>query len=300
MATALDYSAGRPTGAAVRAAGHVGVIRYAGTQGRPKNITKAEYQDMDRNGVGVALIFEDLAGDALKGWGRGVDAARAIAADAASIGFPTSRPLYFAVDQDITTQMDAVKAYFGGIASVLGSRPIGVYGEADVLDAVIGSGLAEYGWQTAAWSKGRRTNKARLFQRIGSVVVGGIACDVNDILAADWGQHNAQGDDMTPQEFLDTKVTWWDGHAVPMKDIMAEVFIAARGLNGRPAFDDQKATVQLPPVAGIDAKVAGLSAAVAALSSQPDLTVDQVRQIVTDAVKQNIQITGEVHIGPAV
>ncbi|MET8848039.1 glycoside hydrolase domain-containing protein [Amycolatopsis sp. NPDC004625] len=299
MATALDYSAGRPAGAAVRAAGHVGVVRYAGTPWRPKNITKAEFQDMDRNGVGVALIFEDLSGDALKGWGRGVDAARAIAADAANIGFPASRPLYFAVDQDITTQMETVKAYFGGIASVLGSRPIGVYGEADVLDAVIGAGLAEYGWQTAAWSKGRRTTKARLFQRIGSVVVGGIACDVNDILAADWGQHNAQGDDMTPQEFLDTKVTWWDGHAVPMKDILAEVFIAARGLNGQPAFADQKTPVVIPPVASIDAKVAGLSAAVAALSSQPDLTVDQVRQIVTDAVKQNIQITGEVHIGPA-
>lgn len=301
MATALDYSAGRPTGAAVKAAQHVGVVRYIGTPGRTKNLTKAEYQDMVRNGIGVALVYENRAGDAAGGWNAGMTAAKLARADADSVGFPRDRPIYFAVDSDQVTAVNfaAVSAYLDGAASVLGTVAlVGVYGEFDVIEKNVGS-HARFGWQTAAWSGGRRSGKAHLFQRLGQIYVGGIQVDVNDILAADWGQHNAQGDDMTPQEFLDTKVTWWDGHAVPMKDILAEVFIAARGLNGQPAFADQKTPVVIPPVASIDAKVAGLSAAVAALSNQPDLTVDQVRQIVTDAVKQNIQITGEVHIGPA-
>lgn len=48
-----------------------------------------------------------------------------------------------------------------------------------------------------------------------------------------------------------------------------------------------------------DAKLTGLVAAVAALSNDQDLTKDEVERIIRDAVKQNIQITGEVHIGPA-
>ncbi|WP_086852406.1 glycoside hydrolase domain-containing protein, partial [Amycolatopsis kentuckyensis] len=207
MPTALDYSAGRPTAAAVRAAGHVGVVRYAGTPGRVKNITKAEFQDMDRNGVGVALVFEDSIGDALKGRPRGVTAAQAIVADAAAIGFPTSRPLYFAVDQDITTQMPTVLEYFRGIDSVLGGRPVGVYGEADVLDAVIGAGLASYGWQTTGWSRGRAAKVRHLFQTTQQPYVGGTQVDINNILAADWGQHNAQEDDMpSPAELLNAEL----------------------------------------------------------------------------------------------
>jgi hypothetical protein len=125
-----------------------------------------------------------------------VTAAQAIVADAAAIGFPASRPLYFAVDQDITSQMGTVLDYFRGIGSVLGGRPVGVYGEADVLDAVIGAGLATYGWQTVAWSRGRAAKVRHLYQQAGQIYVGGIQVDVNDILAADWGQHNAQEDDV--------------------------------------------------------------------------------------------------------
>lgn len=106
-------------------------------------------------------------------------------------------------------------------------------------------------------------------------------------------------EDMTPQEFLDTKVTWWDGHTVPMKDLLAEVYIAARGLGGKPAFADQKAPVLLPPLAGLGGKVDALNTAVAALAAEPDVTEDKLREIVNAAVVGNIAITGDVHIGPA-
>ncbi|MEA5366111.1 DUF1906 domain-containing protein [Amycolatopsis sp., V23-08] len=286
MPTALDYSQGRPTGAAVKAAQHVGVVRYAGTPGRTKNITRAEYLDMDRQGVGVALVFEDAAGDALKGRPRGVTAAQAIVADAAAVGFPASRPLYFAVDQDITGQMGTVLEYFRGIGSVLGGRPAGVYGEADVLDAVLDAGLARFGWQTVAWSRGRTAKTRHLYQRAGQIYVGGIQVDVNDVLAADWGQHNAQEEDVAFDQkdlefLLAGSVKAPDGKWYYVRDVLGAIAPMAG------------------QVAQLTSSVAGLTAAVAALSAEPDLTVDQVKTIVTDAVKQNIQITGEVHIGPA-
>lgn len=44
---------------------------------------------------------------------------------------------------------------------------------------------------------------------------------------------------------------------------------------------------------------AGLIKAVAAISNDPDITVDEMRELVNAAVAQHIQITGEIHIGPA-
>ncbi|MFC3453988.1 glycoside hydrolase family 25 protein [Amycolatopsis speibonae] len=64
-----------------------------------------------------------------------------------------------------------------------------------------------------------------------------------------------QEDDMTPQEFLDTKVKWWDGREVPVKDILAEVYMSARGLAGKPGFEGEKAVVNLPPLTDIKAAI---------------------------------------------
>lgn len=108
------------------------------------------------------------------------------------------------------------------------------------------------------------------------------------------------GMDMTPQEFLDAKVTWWDGHTVAIKDLFAEVYVAARGLQGKPAFDGQPAAVTLPPVAKLLANEAAQTASLAALEAatkNPDITLDALRTIVNDAVAQHIAITGTIEIG---
>ncbi|WP_432845964.1 DUF1906 domain-containing protein [Amycolatopsis sp. CA-161197] len=191
MATVLDYSTGRPSGAAVADEGHAGVVRYIGTPGRPKNLTRAEYQDMAAHGRGVALVYENHGGDAAGGRSAGVLAAQTARADADACGFPRDRPIYFAVDSDQVSQAQfaAVMAYLDGVASVLGAAQVGVYGEYDVIEQAVGP-HARYGWQTAAWSKGKKSSKAALYQKIGTVVVGGVECDESDVLAADWGQHN--------------------------------------------------------------------------------------------------------------
>jgi hypothetical protein len=193
MATALDYSGGRPTGQAVADAQHVGVVRYIGTPGRGKNLTRAEFLDMDARGRGVATVYENHAADAAGGYAAGQTAARTARADADRIGLPSDQPIYFAVDSDQVTeaQFGAVAAYLDGAASIIGWAQVGVYGEYDVIEMAVGP-HARLGWQTAAWSKGKRSAKAALYQRLGQIFVGGIECDVNDVQAADWGQHNHQ------------------------------------------------------------------------------------------------------------
>lgn len=67
-----------------------------------------------------------------------------------------------------------------------------------------------------------------------------------------------EDNDMTPDEFLNTKVKWFNGQEVPIKDILAENYIASRGLNGRAAFDGETGVVQLPPLVAIQTGVNGL------------------------------------------
>lgn len=286
MSTALDYSAAKLQSATIKAAGHVGVIRYVGTPGRTKNITKAEFQELTRNGVSVALVYENKAGDANGGFSAGVTAARAARADADSIGWPRERPIYFAIDSDQVTDLDfdECDGYLNGASSVMGNgiERSGAYGEFDVIERFVGTRV-RYGWQTVAWSKGKRSKKSSLFQRLGQIYVGGIKCDVNDILASDWGQHNIQqgNDDMQ----LTDNVKLWDGRTVTVENCLAGVLGHAEYIEGQ--------NKQLA------ASVSGLAAALEAATKDPGISLDAVKQIVNEAVAQHIQITGEVHIGPA-
>lgn len=192
MAQVIDCSAGFPGAANIRDAGFAGAVRYIGFPDRRKCATAGELADFRRRGIGMALVFQDGTGDFLGGFGGGQANARRGRDHANAIGFPSSRPIYMAIDRDIVSagDFDTVLSYLDGAASVLGRDQVGVYGEHDVIRRALEGGHARYGWQTAAWSGGRHYPGAHLYQRIGTVYVGGVACDINDILAADWGQHN--------------------------------------------------------------------------------------------------------------
>lgn len=200
MAQVLDYSAGFPGALAIVRAGYVGAVRYIGLPGRTKCTNRNEFEDFSRAGVGMALVFEEAAGNWRKGTAQGrLDGQRA-RDHANSIGFPADRPIYMAIDQDVVTEAEfaAMIDYLRGAGESLGGTYVtGVYGEADVIDRARDAKAASWFWQTKAWSQ-KRVTAAHLLQLIGTVYVGGIGCDINDVLADDWGQHN--GGDMTPEE----------------------------------------------------------------------------------------------------
>lgn len=194
MADILDYSSGRPTAQAMIAAGYGGAVRYVGTRGNAKNLTRAEAYDILNNGLDLGFVYETGAGWALGGYAVGQGAARAALADLASMDI-RPRCVFYAVDVDVTdgAQMAAVASTLDGAANVSGRELVGVYGEADVIDAMISQGHATWGWQTRAWSGGRVSSRAHLLQQIGGVTVDGIACDRNTVLKEDWGQIPAPG-----------------------------------------------------------------------------------------------------------
>lgn len=202
--TALDYSWGRPSPSAMAAYGIKAVCRYL--TGAGKAVSKAEIQALHAAGIGVVLNFEQAAGDAKGGASRGKAAGAIARATAKALGAPKGTPIYYSVDFDVTTEMSAVLAYLRAADSA--DYPARAYGEASVLDA-----FGRPGWQSAAWSYGKLSKHAVLYQYQNDQWFDGSQVDYNQIintaqLGAWWpsglsplGDSEEQlGDDLTPEE----------------------------------------------------------------------------------------------------
>lgn len=276
MAQALDYSAGFPGASNIKAVKDdkgkqrfFGAVRYIGRSGNRKNATAEELRDFLNNDIGMALVFEASATNWRAGFAGGQKDGRAGRDHANAIGFSAARPIYMAIDQDVVSsgEFGMMIDYLRGAGTSLGGAALtGVYGEADVIDRARNAGVATWYWQTAAWSGGRRT-PAHLYQQIGTVIVGGIACDVNDILTADWGQ---QGGGMGAVEDLQAKqVKGPDGNTRGALDALLQGTVwAAEAIHAANAAAS---------------KVDALATIIGQLSTDPDVTPDQVKQIVETA-----------------
>lgn len=184
--TLLDYSSGVIPGAAIRAAGHTGCIRYVEAPTHPlltKHVRPAEYADLIAAQLEVWLVFEVDTTDALGGYVNGVDYAIRAKAGAAWIGYPADRPIFFAADDPNLTAAQIVTgmAYLDGAASVLGPQLVGAYGFAPFIAAAQAGNHASTFWLCG--SQPAPASPAHLWQRNDtSTTVAGIACDINEIL----------------------------------------------------------------------------------------------------------------------
>jgi hypothetical protein len=75
---------------------------------------------------------------------------------------------------------------------------VGVYGGYWVVKYCLDHGAATYGWQTLAWSGGRRDARAQLYQHTVNVSIGRLSCDLDTAYAADFGQWRPGG--VTPSQ----------------------------------------------------------------------------------------------------
>jgi hypothetical protein len=190
---AVDYSAGPPSGAALRAAGVKLAMRYVaprhpGGTRRDKCLAPAERDDLLAHGVDIGIVFEDREGDALLGAERGTVNGRIAAAEAAAEGAPKGMTLYGAVDTDTTFTRVApyLRAYNAAVAK--GGYVGDVYGGYNVLAPAVEARVARHPWQTQAWLYGHPIlPQAALFQHARTITVGGVDCDVNDILKPGYG-----------------------------------------------------------------------------------------------------------------
>ncbi|MDY6049292.1 MAG: DUF1906 domain-containing protein [Corynebacterium sp.] len=203
LGTVLDYAAGVPSAAAVKAAGHLGAVRYV-SQRRPgtegwmigKPLLRAETDDFAAHGLGVASVYQFGSGptaDWLAGSeGAATHAPQAIAIHTAA-GGPRGVPIYAAIDDNPTrAQYDAqIRPYLTGFRDRLAGAglKLGIYGNYNVIDWAIADGIGEFFWQHDWGSSGKIHPRTTLHQRSGyQPVVDGVTCDVSDVYATNWGQ----------------------------------------------------------------------------------------------------------------
>lgn len=196
MTTVVDFSSARPNLAGLVADGHVGVVRYLGSD-LPRCITNSERQSIQQAGLELAVVFETFESRPLGGTAAG--AADAVSANffADEIGWPSDRPLYVAVDFEPTQEqlVGPVRSYFVALKAA-SPRPIRPYGCDRVLDYLCGSvGISDRGWQCVAWSYSRISPFVAILQHYPPIMNG--ACDLDRVYMADWGQWHAPDGSVT-------------------------------------------------------------------------------------------------------
>ena len=211
----IDFAARKIRPDDIKAAGFDGVVAYV-SESRPganfgaKPITR-EYADALRaQGLQIVSNFQfgkpggSAPSDFTRGFDGGVQDARTALGLHEAAGGSDSAPILFSVDDDIDlgTWNRVGVEWFRGINSVLGVERTGIYGHSRVCawaiqDGVIGHSTSpgrRWAWQTKAWSFGGREPAAVLFQNVIDTpsnpgpLVGGTRVDVNEVLAADFGQ----------------------------------------------------------------------------------------------------------------
>lgn len=188
---AVDYSA-RPADQAMAdelaRQGYIAAARYVSEPGRRKNMTPEETRALTVAGLSVVTVFETSTTRTLGGRTAGREDGVKAAQQAEACGAPADSPIFFAVDFDARPQHhDVIADYFRGCAETAGQHPVCGYGHHDIGRAMLDGRLAAKWWQCAAWSRGRRLPDAVMFQRVEQATVSGVTCDVNDVLAPDFG-----------------------------------------------------------------------------------------------------------------
>lgn len=181
----IDYSFARPSPAQIKAK-YQFVCRYLASDSG-KRITEAETKALQAESLAIVLVFEDLANQALKGRSQGIADAKEALSQANSIGFPSDRPIYFAVDFDVqSSQMETIGLYFEGVASVIGKNRTGGYGGYPLIKYLFDNKLISYGWQTVAWSGGKIDSRIHIYQNGNTDFSGG--ADIDEAKQQDYGQ----------------------------------------------------------------------------------------------------------------
>ena len=178
MTLILDYAWAKPTPAAIKAAGYSGVMRYLSTDAT-KNLSKTEATGLLAAGLSIGLVWETTAQRAGAGFAAGAADAATAEAQADALGYPSTAVLFYAVDYDAAPS--AVAPYFAGVVSKA-HRPVGVYGSARVVEGV----NVPYKWQATAWSGGRVSTVAHLYQRLHATVAHPIASTDENVVLHDF------------------------------------------------------------------------------------------------------------------
>ena len=151
----VDYSYGRPGGAALAAAGKRYAARYLEYNHAPndgKFIHPPEVADLHNHGIAIVANFESTATRALGGRNAGIQDGYDALVSLGALNAPVDLPVYFSIDFDaLLAHQPIINAYLSGAGSVLGLARIGVYGGLGVVSRCKANRTASWFWQAAGW-----------------------------------------------------------------------------------------------------------------------------------------------------
>jgi len=203
----VDHSTGGARiGSALRAAGVSGVIRYAASGRADVNISPGEVRDLKDHGIAIGIVNEHSADYLLGGHSVGKQRAHEAQQIAHSCGLPEG-VVYMAGDFDATNggfthrgspgdvNMEKIGQALEGAAESVGKDHVGFYGSYFAIEWLVHHvPWIKYLWQTSAWSERLLHPSANIYQgdfklhQASFETVGGVSCDVDVALMADWGQ----------------------------------------------------------------------------------------------------------------
>lgn len=203
IGTVLDYAGGVPSGRAIKAAGHMGAVRYV-SQPRPdsvswmkaKPVRLSETRDFAANGLFTASVYQfgrAETADWLTGAaGATVHAPQAIQLHRAA-GGPNGTPIYVAIDDNPTRAQytNQIRPYLRAFQTALSAAGLktGVYGNYNVIQWCVEDGIGSYFWQHDWGSGGKLHPRANIHQKAKWVTtIDGVQCDINNVYTPDWGQ----------------------------------------------------------------------------------------------------------------
>lgn len=223
----LDYTNEIPV-SVLKGVGAKFVYRYT-SRSSWKVLTKGERDRIHAAGIGLCIVFEDGADNALNGYAQGQQDAQWSRNWYQDYGFPVTRPVSWAVDDDVDPAR--CDQYADGFSSIWPRNLNGPYGSARVVGHFADRGHACQ-FQTYAWSGGAVDGRARVLQYSNEHFVdfsarfGGYNVDFDHAFYADYGQvwiaPPAPSDPYGLKKFP-TKVVWRDGHVTNERLVVEKV-----------------------------------------------------------------------------
>ncbi|WP_027085391.1 DUF1906 domain-containing protein [Cohnella panacarvi] len=165
-----------------------------------KRLTRAEAEAITAAGMKIISVFETTANRPAGGAKYGTEDGKAALAEAREIRQPAGSAIYFAVDYDAHPRdYDAIEAYLHAAASQLSGYKVGVYGSYAVIEEMAKRGAAKHFWQTYAWSRGKKSARANVWQHKNGVTLAGHPLDLNESYGGE-GWWNTKSADKPAQE----------------------------------------------------------------------------------------------------
>ncbi|MFC5470167.1 DUF1906 domain-containing protein [Cohnella suwonensis] len=168
-----------------------------------KRLTPSEAQAITNAGMQIVSVYETSANRPAGGSSAGQQDGASARKEAQTLKQSTGSAIYFAVDYDAQPQdYDEIEQYLKAAAAQIPGYDAGVYGSYAVVEEMYKRSACKRFWQTYAWSGGKKSAHANLYQYKNGVTVGGVQADLNDGYGNEgwWSTQTGGGGDEMSQE----------------------------------------------------------------------------------------------------